>query len=188
MATDIAASAGGAADHDDDQGRRGSGGGGGGGANKPSQPGSKAARTGFFTIYKPSQGRTTRLATGAGAALLIAFTMHFLLTQVPAWFMADPNTAAKYGSIWMGIVVGLGAVMGFFAWRMINKPDNAEFLIATDAEMKKVNWTSRKELWGSTKVVITFMLMIAAILFVVDLVFHYLFWTIDVLKFKPFGM
>ena len=45
----------------------------------------------------------------------------------------------------------------------MNKPTNVDFLIATDSEMKKVNWTSRKELIGSTKVVIVFMFLIAVV-------------------------
>ena len=45
----------------------------------------------------------------------------------------------------------------------MNKPTNVDFLIATDSEMKKVNWTSRKELIGSTKVVIIFMFLIARV-------------------------
>lgn len=154
----------------------------------PGPSSTSSPRAGFFTIHKPTQGRTTRIATGAGAALLIALTLHFLLTQVPAWFFTDVATRQRVGPWWTGGVVVLGLVLSAIAWRLINKPDNAEFLIATDSEMKKVSWTSRKQLWGSTKVVITFMLMIALILFMVDLVFHYLFWIIDVLKFKPLGM
>ena len=46
----------------------------------------------------------------------------------------------------------------------MNKPSNVDFLVATDREMKKVNWTSRKDLIGSTKVVIVFMFLIALIL------------------------
>jgi preprotein translocase SecE subunit len=61
-----------------------------------------------------------------------------------------------------------------------------DFLIATDSEMKKVNWTTRKELIGSTKVVIFFVLLIAALLFTLDLVFGYFFQLIKVLEFGPF--
>src|SRR3712207_9446120 len=70
---------------------------------------------------------------------------------------------------------------------LMNKPANVDFLIATDSEMKKVNWTSRRELIGSTKVVIVFMFLIAAFLFVIDVVFSYFFYMIDVLKSSPFG-
>jgi preprotein translocase SecE subunit len=52
--------------------------------------------------------------------------------------------------------------------------------------MKKVNWTSKKDLIGSTKVVIAFMFLIAFFLFVVDVVFGYIFYFIDVLKHRPF--
>jgi preprotein translocase SecE subunit len=51
--------------------------------------------------------------------------------------------------------------------------------------MKKVNWTSKRELMGSTRVVIAFMFIIAIILFVVDLIFHALFYLIGVLKTPP---
>jgi preprotein translocase subunit SecE len=68
----------------------------------------------------------------------------------------------------------------------MNRPTNADFLIATDSEMKKVNWTSRKDLIGSTRVVIAFMFLIAFFLFAVDVIFGYFFYLIDVLKNKPF--
>jgi preprotein translocase SecE subunit len=67
-------------------------------------------------------------------------------------------------------------------WWLMNKPTNVDFLIATDSEMKKVNWTSRRELIGSTKVVIIFMFLIAAILFLIDVGFGYLFYMVKVLK------
>jgi preprotein translocase SecE subunit len=53
--------------------------------------------------------------------------------------------------------------------------------------MKKVNWTSRKELIGSTKVVIGFMFLIAFLLFGLDVIFGYFFQLLTVLKTGPFG-
>ena len=45
--------------------------------------------------------------------------------------------------------------------------------------MKKVNWTSRAEIFGSTKVVIVFMFLVAAVLlFAFDLLFGTLFWAL----------
>jgi len=79
--------------------------------------------------------------------------------------------------------VGIGVALGFLlvysivAIRLMNKPSNVDFLVATDSEMKKVNWTSRKELIGSTKIVVVFMFLIAAFLFLIDQVFHLLFWA-----------
>jgi preprotein translocase SecE subunit len=65
-------------------------------------------------------------------------------------------------------------LLGFW---VMNKPTNVDFLIATDSEMKKVNWTSRKDLIGSTKIVIIFMFSVAIFLFVADILFTYLFFS-----------
>lgn len=152
------------------------------------QPEKVVGKGGFFTVHKPAQGKPTRLATTFAALLLLGLILHFFWKEIPAWFMTEPAVREKWLVVWHGVVIGLGVALGAVAWRLINKPAHAEFLIATDTEMKKVNWTSRKELWGSTKVVITFMFMIATLLFVMDLVFHWFFWLIKVLKFAPFGI
>lgn len=59
---------------------------------------------------------------------------------------------------------------------------SAEFLIATDAEMKKVNWTTYKHIRGSTIVVIVAAFLIAGILFIIDMGFSWFFRFIDVLE------
>ncbi len=68
----------------------------------------------------------------------------------------------------------------------MNKPTSVDFLIATDSEMKKVNWTTKKELMGSTKVVIGFVFVMALVLFFYDLFFQFLFYVLGVLKTPPF--
>jgi preprotein translocase SecE subunit len=47
--------------------------------------------------------------------------------------------------------------------------------------MKKVNWTTRRELVGSTKVVIGFMFLVALVLFLIDQYFTRLFYVLGVL-------
>ena len=74
------------------------------------------------------------------------------------------------------------ALFALLVWHLTNKPSNVDFLVATDSEMKKVNWTSRKELIGSTKVVIFFMFLIAVILFLLDRIIGALMYLIGVLK------
>jgi preprotein translocase SecE subunit len=59
---------------------------------------------------------------------------------------------------------------------------SSDFLIATDAEMKKVNWTTYKQVRGSTIVVIVAFFLIAGILFVIDLGFSNFFKAINVLE------
>jgi len=161
-----------------------------GGREKPpqQQPTRRAEDRGpgFFHVYKPGQGYWTRMGTAGAAALVAALTAQFLYNQLPIWLrnagMSD--SASRPTSIY--IIGGLLIAWGVFVWYMMNKPTNADFLIATDSEMKKVNWTSKKELIGSTKVVIIFMFLIAFLLFAFDICFGYIFYWLDVLKSSPF--
>ena len=62
----------------------------------------------------------------------------------------------------------------WFAWRAINYPTFADFLIATEAEMNKVSWTSRKALIRDTIVVLVCLLLMTLFLFVVDVFWNFL--------------
>ncbi len=62
------------------------------------------------------------------------------------------------------------------------KKKSVEFLIATDGEMKKVHWTSYREIKGSTIVVIAATFLIAGFLFGVDTLFAKIFSAIGVLQ------
>jgi preprotein translocase SecE subunit len=164
-------------------------------------PEAQAARStdgGFFHIYKSGQGYWTRMGTAMGAALIIALTVWFFYKQLPPILtpMFTPANAtieqtraasAKAYNATLAISAALLAGVSMLVWRLTNKPSNVDFLIATDSEMKKVNWTSKKELIGSTKVVIIFMFLIAGILFGIDIIFGYFFKLIHVLDAGPFG-
>jgi preprotein translocase subunit SecE len=152
---------------------RGSGGGGG---ERP--PERAATGGGFFSIYKKGQGYWTRMGTAIGAGLIGFLVTWQIYAQVPRFF-ADTVRGQKVALVIAGV---FAAVYAFFAWRLMNKPAHVDFLIATDSEMKKVNWTSKRELIGSTKVVILFMFAIAIILFVLDLLFNTVFYSIRVLN------
>lgn len=160
-------------------------------ANEPGdrRPPPRAAResgSGYFTIYKSGQGYWTRLGTAIAAGLIILFSSYFIYEQLRVWpFFLDGSGKPRPGLIW-GIISGFVLVSSLLTWHFMNKPANADFLIATDSEMKKVNWTSRNELIGSTKVVIAFMFVIAALLFFIDVIFGYVFYFIRVLKTPPF--
>ena len=81
-----------------------------------------------------------------------------------------------------GVFVIVASLFAFYAQ---NRPKNVTFLVDTDSEMKKVNWTTKQELIGSTKVVIGFMFILSMMLFLVDIFFGYLFYFLGVLKFSP---
>jgi preprotein translocase SecE subunit len=155
------------------------------GSGGPDRGTEKAAgpKASFFAIYKKGQGYWTRMGTAIGAGLLGILITWQIYRYVPAFLSgADVSRNQRIGLIAAAIFATLYALL---AWRLMNKPGNVDFLIATDSEMKKVNWTSRRELMGSTKVVIIFMFGIALFLFVLDQVFNVLFYMIDVLKLAP---
>jgi preprotein translocase subunit SecE len=162
----------------------------------PSRERAAANQGGFFHIYKRGQGYWTRMGSAAAAALIAALCIQFLYTHMNVWlypmFAPPPGNHADVAHAQsvtkMASVATCGAFlvgMGVLVFYLLNKPTYADFLIATDSEMKKVNWTSRKELFGSTKVVIFFMFLIAFLLFAFDVLFGYLFYFMDVLKSRP---
>jgi preprotein translocase SecE subunit len=136
------------------------------------------AKPSFFAIYKKGQGYWTRMGTAVGAGLLGLLLVGQIYYRIPAFMRGDPSRASKIALAAAGF---FGLIYALFVWRLINKPSNVDFLIATDSEMKKVNWTSRRELIGSTKVVIGFMFSIAIVLFVLDLFFNTVFYYLHIL-------
>jgi preprotein translocase subunit SecE len=152
----------------------------GGGGGRPPVERAAPAKPGFFAIYKKGQGYWTRMGTAIGAGLLGALMTWQIYRYIPAFISSpDPSRGQRIGLIVAGVFAALYALL---AWRLMNKPGNVDFLIATDSEMKKVNWTSKRELMGSTKVVIIFMFTIAIILFVLDLLFNTVFYGINILR------
>jgi preprotein translocase subunit SecE len=82
-----------------------------------------------------------------------------------------------------GIPLAVMLVLTAISWRLsFVSRKTSDFMIATEGEMKKVSWSSKNEVIGSTKVVIIFTILMAMLLFVVDLAFQWLFQFIGVLK------
>lgn len=79
-----------------------------------------------------------------------------------------------------GGLILIGAVLLY--WYVAVHRKSVDFLVATDGEMKKVNWSSKREIIGSTQVVIVAAFLIAAILFVIDTMFSRFFHLIGVLE------
>jgi len=138
-----------------------------------------AAKPGVFTQYKPEQGKYTRRSTIVGAGLLIAWG---------AWFIHEQLRPYEGDELWQfGVTLGIpmlfAVVLGVLTWRVVfANRKSSDFMIATEGEMKKVSWSSKGEVIGSTKVVIVFTVLMALLLFFVDVAFQNLFQWIGVLK------
>jgi preprotein translocase SecE subunit len=70
----------------------------------------------------------------------------------------------------------------WFAWRLVSLPVFADFLIATEAELNKVSWTTRKRLFQDTIVVLVTVILMVVYLFAMDAM-----WG-AILSWKPIGV
>jgi preprotein translocase SecE subunit len=146
--------------------------------------GKKKSADGFFTVYKYGQGKWTRLGTLAVAGVLGVMTTFNIFEWLVAYWPGmgvDPIASRRMSQIFLGVSVLFLVGFGVLVFNIANRPTNVDFLIATDSEMKKVNWTTKGELLGSTRVVVLFLFFIALFLFVVDLIFSEFFQLIGVL-------
>jgi preprotein translocase SecE subunit len=66
------------------------------------------------------------------------------------------------------LLVGILAL--WLAWRLVNVPAFADFLIATEAEMNKVSWATRKQLAQDTVVVLVTVILMTIFLFFADVI------------------
>lgn len=159
----------------DSQNRDGSG----GQAKPPVVATGPAGESPMFRQYKPEQGKMTRTGTFLALGTLVAWGAYFLFEQLTV-FEGDEGWR---NLVTYGIPIAFAVVAGGVAWYFIyGHRGTGDFMIATEGEMKKVSWSSKDEVIGSTKVVILFTFMLALFLFVVDMGFQQLFKAIGVLK------
>ena len=117
------------------------------------------------TIYKRTQGRITRQVTFVAIAVSMAvglWQLHLAMMQ--------QGPGIQYGVPGGLLVIGLWA-----AYRLVNVPVFADFLIAVEAEMNKVSWPSRSELIRASIVVLVTIFVLAAILWGFDLFWRWFF-------------
>lgn len=155
------------------------------GASRPAgePPRGAAKRASFFEVYKPGQGYYIRLGSGIFFGVLILWGAQFAYEQMGAL-----QTSEKAWTLYAhyGVPVLVLAVFGLaMYWLTCVNRRAVDFLVATEGEMKKVSWSSRREVIGSTKVVIATTFILGFALFVVDLAFMLFFSWIGVLKIPP---
>ena len=78
------------------------------------------------------------------------------------------------------IPAGLFVVLGILVFWLVNKSSVADFMIAAEGEIKKVSWSSRKEITVSTFIVIMVVIIMAVLLGATDLFFTMSFrWLLE---------
>jgi preprotein translocase subunit SecE len=129
-------------------------------------------------LYKPLQGKQARLWTAVGLGLIIVFGLREL-------FESLKDRTSTIGAF--GIPAAVGAALAWVTFRLLQYPPFVEFLIATEAEMNKVSWTSREDLKRATTVVLVTVALMAVFLFGVDWIWSNLLQLIGVLRFRDTG-
>jgi len=117
-----------------------------------------------FDIYKRGQGKYTRLCSAFGAVIIVGLGCMQLYKKLQATDLG----------LWAETMVpaGLFVALSVLIFWLVNKPSVADFMIAAEGELKKVSWSSRKEIAVSTVVVIVVVIVMAALLGATDLLFH----------------
>ncbi|MDA0975453.1 MAG: preprotein translocase subunit SecE [Planctomycetota bacterium] len=131
------------------------------------------------TIYKRGQGYTTRVMTAIFVGLVVLLGAYWMWEEFAGatWFdLPSIYISAGVATLFAAVAAGLSY------WLIAVKHRTVDFLIATDSEMKKVNWSTRREVIGSTTVVIGLSLIVALYCFGFDRVFFLIFAWLGVLE------
>ena len=110
-------------------------------------------------VYKPSQGRITRQVTWASLAVVA------ILAAWVGQMQLGETDWERLQYVLPGALLVAGT---WAAYRLVNYPRFADFLIAVEAEMKKVSWPNRNEEQRSTIVVAVVTFVLAILLFAFD--------------------
>ena len=132
----------------------------------------------LFT-YKRTQGLKARRYTLIGLLIVGWSGVYSLISHQMLdgnWDLPIPFTngftLTLLTDLGYSVPLLLGIATFWIAWRAVNAPSFADFLIATEAEMNKVSWSTRKRLVQDTIVVLITVLLLTVFLFTVDL-----FWS-----------
>ena len=131
-------------------------------------------------IRKFGQGYWTRMMSVVGFGLVA------VLGAIWIWRMLD-TVSLGFPSIYIasGVSVLFLAIVGATLWWFVGwNARSVDFLVATEGEMKKVNWSTKHELVGSTVVVIAVVIIISLFCWLFDFIFSTLFVWMKVLDMR----
>jgi preprotein translocase subunit SecE len=128
-----------------------------------------------FGIYKSSQGRMVRQFTFFAVVVIAAFGCVTLAN----------GALMPYGKgVQVGVPVAVWALFCWLAFRLVNVPRFADFLVSVESELEKVTWPSRNEVTQATVVVLLTIFSLGLFLFLIDLLWTWLFSVIGFTEYK----
>jgi len=140
--------------------------------------------SGWFDLsgFKPNQGVRVRRGTVIGILTLVVCGLYVLVQHhtlananwdIPVPFLGEGLVLPMMYQVNITVLLVIAAVSAWLAWRIVNWPTFADFLIATEAELNKVSWTTRKRLLQDTVVVLVTVVLFTVFLFAVDILWVY---------------
>jgi preprotein translocase SecE subunit len=152
---------------------------------------------GWFSAapYKRTQGQRVRRGTILGILVLAGCGIYTLLQHNTLaagprhWEVAIPFTQGWTWIVLPDVRITLPLLLAlaslWLAYRVVSLPAFADFLIATEAELNKVSWTTRRRLIQDTVVVLVTVVLLTAFLFVVDQTWAFLLTKVGVVQIAP---
>lgn len=128
-----------------------------------------------FGLYKANQGRRVRQATFFGALLVAAFG---------AVTLSNGPLGPTEQAVRVGVPLIVWVLCAWLAYRAVNVPRFADFLIAVESELEKVAWPARQEVMQATVVVLATMLFLGTFLFLMDYVWRWFFSLIHFIEYQ----
>lgn len=147
--------------------------------------------TGTVAAYDPQEKRVTlgslQLADGAEPSSTVALiagdpaapTLEGRLLSGSTVALQPVEPVLVKGTV-AAVIILIGSILAW--WLAASRVKTVEFLIATDFEMKKVNWSTPREIIGSTWVVVIACFLLSASLFCFDVILKQLFTVLRVLQ------
>ena len=125
------------------------------------------------SVYKPNQGRIVRQLTALAIWIIVGLGCWSLYSTL--------RGSLDAGSYLIPVIPAVTLIAGcWFGYRVINWPRFADFLIAVEAEMKKVTWPGKDELIRASIVVMFTIFFLAMALFMFDDIWQQFFSFIGV--------
>jgi preprotein translocase subunit SecE len=119
-------------------------------------------------LYKPTQGRIVRQVTAAVLGLLFLLLAYEIANA--GWVLNLFRKGLSGGQYMLMTVLGL--IGAWVAYRLVNFPRLADFLISVEAEMNKVSWPVMHQIIRASVVVIFVILAMSLLLLGFDVI-----WT-----------
>ncbi len=142
-----------------------------------------------LSFYKREQGVISRVVAWAFLSAFALFGCISLYRFIPKMdYSVNPERATFWGfelfnipffneKIVLGLIISIVIFIGlvFLIYMLVvNKPSNADYLIETEYELRKVSWPPRYEYWGASVAVIISVLIMGTFLLVIDFVWGWL--------------